>query len=457
MTIFRKIFIVLVLFFTQSTYVNAVNWLMIQGTEPAKVKHKPFLFLQAGYTSDLSDEISLGPNSGKRVLSTTIAPWFEDESRFHLRRFRVGIKGNFTGVMRNSFTEKMNYFFLTELAPNLMTYEFLGERERAVALDHFSLTFNHLKGARFRLGLFKTPGLEETYQGIVAQDYIEFTDFAARQVLERFATGNIRVSPSGGINAPIGTPVTQGSGINAARDWGVQVFDSFKNTDWDYSYAFMLGRGAAIQETTRTQAPLEQYYYLSAEKSLPGGRGPWKHGVKYYAWLQQGARVFESDPLQQEFDRLRYGAGIRAQGALFGLKAKQRLDIALNFADGMIFISPRGGVKGGGLMYAAQEGNKTRALSIDYGHFITKHWELMIRLEQHDLLYETDGTVWTSGDQRDISAITYGIQYVFTPKLKLAFNYIDRKIEAPNESNPVVEDVIGSVGARYALQLTWIY
>ena len=181
---------------------QAVNWLMLQGTEPANVTHRPFLFAQPSYTHDLSDAISAGPNIGKRAVPTMLAPKFEDDSGFHFRRARVGVRGNFTGMMHNNFTSKMNYFVLTELAPNLLTYKFMGARERQIAPDHFSITANHISGARLRLGLFKTPGLEETYQGIVAQDYIEFTDFAARESLERFASGNTRASPSPGVAMP---------------------------------------------------------------------------------------------------------------------------------------------------------------------------------------------------------------------------------------------------------------
>jgi len=217
-------FLITFLLLVQSPSVYSVNWLMLQGTEPAKVTHRAFIFLQPSYTQDLGDDISLGPNAGKSAVPTTIAPWFEGDSKFHFRRARVGVRGNFTGMAKNKFTEKMNYFFLTELAPNLLTYDFLGDRDRLVAADHFSITFNHLEGARLRFGLFKTPGLEETYQGIVAQDYIEFTDFAARESLERFATGNRRASPSGGTNGAIGIPVTESQGFNGARDWGCTGF-----------------------------------------------------------------------------------------------------------------------------------------------------------------------------------------------------------------------------------------
>jgi len=248
--------------------VNAVNWLMLQGTEFEKVTHRAFIFIQPSYTRDLSDEISAGPNAGKRVVGTTIEPWFDNDSTLHIRRARAGVRGNFTGMMKNDFTGKMNYFLLAEFVSYLLTYDFPGSHEQILVLDLFSVTSNHIDGARLRFGLFKTPGLEETYQGIVAQDYIEFTDFAAREVLERFTTGNSRASPGGGINGDIGSPVKESEGFNGVRDWGIQVFDSIKQENWDFTYAFMLGRGAGVYETSRAQDPLEQYYYLSAEQAL---------------------------------------------------------------------------------------------------------------------------------------------------------------------------------------------
>ena len=143
-----------------SSPVSAVNWLMLQGTEPENVTHRPFIFAQPSYTRDLSSEITEGPNAGKRAVPTMVAPWFDDDSAFHFRRARAGVRGNFTGMMQNDFTSKMNYFVLFEFAPNLLTYEFLGSRERVAAPDHFSATMNHIDGARFRFGLFKTPSIE---------------------------------------------------------------------------------------------------------------------------------------------------------------------------------------------------------------------------------------------------------------------------------------------------------
>jgi len=460
MTIFQKTIYILLLssiLLMPSINAYAVNWLMLQGTEAKTVTHRPVIFAQPSYTRDLSNEISVGENAGKRAVPATIAPWFDDNDAFHFRRARAGVRGNFTGIMNNKFTGKLNYFVLLEFAQNLFNYDFLGDRAHSPGIDHLSITSNHISGARLRFGLFKTPGLEETYMGVIGQDYIEFTNYGARESLEVFATGNTRVSHSGGTNGDIGTPVTQSKGFNAARDWGIQVFESFKRADWDYSYAFMLGRGAGIHESKRSQDPLEQYFYLSAEQDLPGGKGANKHSIKYYTFLQKGVRVFDSDPLRQEYDRTRYGISMRSQGYLFGLKARQRFEVALMAAEGMISMGPTGGVKGGKLMFAAEDGNRSRAISVDYGFFVAPKVETMIRWDRHESLYKTDNVVWTEGDARNINTITYGIQYFFSAKLKLLFNYIQREITAPNEDNLVVQDVVGSIGNRYSFQLFWIY
>ena len=219
----------------------------------------------------------------------------------------------------------------------------------------------------------------------------------------------------------------------------------------------MLGRGAGIASTSRSQNALEQYYYLSSERELVGGRGPKKNGIKLYAWLQRGERVFASDPEKKSYDRLRYGLGLHARGKLFSLDQQQRVDVQLLMAKGMLFVSPVGAVKGGDLMFAAQSGNQSRAISIDYGIFISTHWEIMLRWDKHELLYRTDGRVWTQGDERHLNNWTYGVQYHVSPKLRFTANYIKREAKAPNESHPAVVDTLDSIGNRIAIQATWIY
>jgi hypothetical protein len=446
-----------------STAALSANWLMLQGTERPDATHNFWGFVQPAYTNDRGDDLqgligTAAANNGKRVANNVIAPEYEDDTEFHFRRARVGARGRFTGKARNEFTAKINYFTLVELAPNLMTYDPFGDRARAVAPDHFSLTFNHIKGARVRAGLFKTPGPEETFQAIHTFSYIEFTDFVGREILERFVSGN---APCPGCtNTAVGTPTKTGYGFNAVRDWGVQVFDAFRQNDWTLSYAAMLGRGEGIHETSDTDDNRELYLYGSAEYDLPGGKGPRKHGIKLFGWQQKGKRSFSTDTTHQEFDRIRKGAGFVALGNLFGGKYRHRISAEYMLAQGMIFIAPAGNVKGGNLMYATDKENEARGYYIDYGFFLDKHWEFDIRYDRDDLLHKQAANIGALAE-RQITATTVGVNYHVSPRQRFTANYIMRDAKAPNAQPgglaTNVPIIVDSLGDRLALQYTWIF
>ena len=113
----RTNILIFIILLSHAPLSHAVNWLMLQGTEPASVTHRVFLFAQPSYTRDLSSELSLGPNAGVRALPATVAPHFDDDSVFHLRRARAGVRGNFTGKWQNDVTRKMNYFCIVRICP----------------------------------------------------------------------------------------------------------------------------------------------------------------------------------------------------------------------------------------------------------------------------------------------------------------------------------------------------
>lgn len=456
---------------------------MLQGTEhPLSPSYKLWGFIQPAFSYDTSENLSgltigppdFSPNNEKRLASTSISPWFEDNRELHIRRARFGARGIFTGALRNRFTAKMNYFTLFEVAPNLMTYDPFGERKRAVALDHLSLTFNHIHGARIRAGLFKTPGPEETLQGVHTLDYIELTDFIAREQLERFVTG--AAQPAGSPSSPLlGTPVNKSYGINAVRDWGIQVFDSFKSDKWDLSYAAMIGRGEAIQEKNITDDNIEHYIYVSAEHTLTGGVGPGKNGFKLYGWHQGGKREFSTDVTNTEYDRIRYGLGAKLLGRFFESKYKYRLSLESMFADGMLFLAPAGGVangnvSNGNLQIAAERGNKSRGITLDFGFYPNNKWQFDLRFHQHNLLHEASPTV-NPGNQRLFTETTLGLNYHFSRKTRLTFNYIFKDVEAPtayastigfpaagvaNAITSNINTIVNTVDDRILLQLTWL-
>ncbi len=458
---------------------------MLQGTEhPFAPEHKLLGFIQPAYSYDSSNELNgltdppgpldFSPNNGERLAITSISPELENNEQLHIRRARLGVRGIFTGELRNRFTSKMNYFTLFEVAPNLMTYDPFVNRARIIALDHLSLTFNHIPGARIRTGLFKTPGPEEILQGVHTLDYIEFTDFISREMLERFVTGADK--PAGSASSPsLGTATNTAYGINAARDWGAQVFDSFNTNQWDLSYAVMLGRGEAIQEKNTINDNPELYLYSSAEHDLPGGIGPDKNGFKFYGWYQNGKRKFSTDPNNNEYNRKRYGLGYKLLGRFFESKHRYRLALELMFAEGMIFLAPAAGVANGNvgngnLQLAAENGNKSRGATVDLGFYPNNKWQFDLRFHQHDLLYQSAANI-NPGNRRILTDTTLGFNYHFSRKIRLTFNYIFRDVKAPSSyigagsfppasiSDALTTNantIVNTIEDRILLQLTWV-
>ena len=154
--------------------VQAANWLMLQGTEPAgqSARAKLWGFVQVQYQKDTSDPNANGGYNPPKL----IGPNLDDQSQFNVNRARIGIRG--TGFPLDS---KVNYFILAEFGNNGITYGDDGKH-----LTDASITLNHIPGARVRMGLFKTPGAEEGLQAIHVFDYINFTSVTNQLLLERF-------------------------------------------------------------------------------------------------------------------------------------------------------------------------------------------------------------------------------------------------------------------------------
>lgn len=447
----------------------AANWLMLQGTEPPKAKpHNFFGFIQPAVVSDngpaLSGLAGAGAaNNGKYVANNLVGPALKEQEDVLIQRFFFGARGQ--------LTDKINYFALADAGDSASNFAALGGRKRLFTPTDLSLTFNHIPGARVRVGLTRNPGAEEVTQPAQISDYIEFTDFANRNILERFTTGAIQ--PNGSPAAPaLGSPVNQGYAYSIFRDWGVQVFDSFKQGAWDLSYAVKVGRGEAPWSESTGDFDPELYLFASAEYDLPGGKGPRKNGVKLYGWHQQGKRDFESDATGRKYDRIQQGVGFRALGKLFGSSLKHRVSGEYNQANGMIFTATEGNVKGGNLQYAAEKGNKARGWYLDYGifPFQDEKWQFDVRYDRNDLLYATSANV-NPGNKRKIQAWTFGVTHHFTPATKLTLNYTARDAKAPNDYVAVpgfaagaaatttanVRKIVDTLDDRIALQFTWIF
>jgi len=464
---------------------SAANWLMLQGVEGKKAPdHRLFAFVQPAYSAskggDKLEGLTLAgaPANGSFAVPNTITPEFNDTSSIYLRRARLGMRGRLSGPLLNSFTSKINYFAMVALDDGLFNQNQFSTDSNPASLDHLSLTFNHIPGARIRAGLFKNPSSEEIFQGVNTIDFIEFTTFGATQVLENFYSGNTTTVGNVPGSNNNGTPQREAYGFSAARDWGIQVFDSFKvaNKSWDLSYAVKVGRGESISRGSDSDNNEELYLYASAEKALPGGRGPRKNGVKMYAWYQDGERSFYTDTTNEEFDRTRYGIGVKGLGKFFGSKYKHRFAAELAYAKGMIFLGPVAGVAGqtgngyvGTVQIGADEENKSRALQLEYGFYLNKNWQFDIRWAREQRLYSVADGI-DPGNERELDETTLGVTYHFTPKARLTFNYGFRNVDKPNDynaafsnatvagaSNNNVDIVTDSIGDRIGLQLTYIF
>ena len=359
--------------------VEAANWLMLQGTEASSAagRAKVWGFLQPTYQKDTSDEGGPEP--------TRIGPNLEKQEQFQLYRARIGVRG--VGM---PIDPKVNYFVMFEMGSNGATDgTSFGERTPVRTMDA-SITFNHIKGARVRTGLFKTPGPEEVFQGIITFDYINLTDVSNQMMMERFPRGTLTDSNTtfevagpgfAGVKAD---ETAWDSSFGAGRDIGIQVFDSFKAGGWDTSYAVMLGNGNGL-ETGGIADGMDKYFYLSSEMDIPGGKGPWKNGMKLFAWSHSGTREVNlaDDPAAapKKYDRKRQGLGVAYRNNGIRVFAEYMR------GEGMIFQGPEKPNMGIGALDASNGANSTQDLEgkangyyLDLGYrFPQTNWELDLR------------------------------------------------------------------------------
>jgi len=457
---------------------NAANWLMLQGTEPdsSAPRAKLWGFIQAQYQKDYSDANS----TGGYIPPKLIGPNLTTQDSFNVNRARIGVRG--TGFPLDG---KVNYFFLSEFGNNGIT----APGDRNVRITDASITLNQIKGARIRLGLFKTPGFEEGLQAIHVFDYINFTTVANQLMLERFPnrlyTNNI--AP---ISLPSPTPIGGfGRSVSAFRDVGIQVFNTFKVNAWEHSYAAMLGNGNGLNFGDNDNNK-ETYLYWSSEQ-VYSGKGGRRQGLKFFAWTQNGKRQLANadtvtpavtatvndtggnpvtvvvtpevrainDPTQ--YDRKRSGVGFKY------LKKPWRVSAEYLKGEGMIFVGPDkptfrinpaapAGVGSGA-------NGEASGWYVEGGWYIpgTK-WEIDLRYDVYNRL--TNDTPFPGGPnvgktfEMEFKTFTVGAQYHINKKTRINMEYADRSAEAvdfPTGAGP--NDNLSSLGDRFAIQLTHIF
>ena len=424
---------------------NAANWLFLQGTEPAGSADpvRVWGFVQVQYQKDYSD-----PNpAGGYIPPKLIQPDWDSQSAFNVNRARIGVRG-----VAMPLDSKINYFVLLEMGNNGIT-----EPGGSFAkMTDASMTFNHIKGARVRAGLFKYPGSEEGLQAIHVFDYINFTWVTAQMMLERFPnrsyTPNIPAQPL----PPEVSLNGFDDGVGAFRDVGVQLFDTFKvGKGWELSYAGMIGNGNGLNFSDNNSNK-NYYLYGSAEKLFGGGRGPRIYGLKFFAWYQDGKRAADltNDGVHnpEDYDRERYGVGVKY------LRNGWRATAEYMKGKGMIWQAPHnpsfGIGPGQGNPNAPGNGAfaKSNGWYVEGGYrFPGTKWELDARYDVYNRLH---------GDPLEIKfkRTTLGVQYFFNPRVRIAFNYEFRSADAVNFPSGVGPNAqVGGIDNRLAVQITGIW
>lgn len=425
--------------------VFAADWLSLQGTEPDGSANPVTLwgFVQAQYQQDDSD-----PNPANAYIPPKlIGPNLDSQSAFNVNRARIGVRG-----VAMPLDSKINYFILAEFGNNGIT----APGSSFTKLTDASLTFNHLKGARVRAGLFKTPGAEEGLQAIHVFDYINFTSVTNQLLLERFAnrsySQNVGPQPIPSENGLNGFE----NGVGAFRDVGVQVFNTFKQDNgWELSYAGMLGNGNGLNFSDNDDNK-DLYAYVAAEK-VYAGNGARRQGLKLFAWNQSGKRTADlsndstHNPLEYDRDRSGVGAkysrnGIRVGGEFIS-------------GEGMIFQGPHNNSWGigpgqGNPLSPAGNGALAEASGYygDVGYRIkNSNWELDLR---YDVYNRLEGNTF----EMEFKKTTIGAQYFFNPRVRIAFNYEMSDVNAPNFATGAGPNAnLDGIGNRLSVQVTGIY
>jgi hypothetical protein len=435
---------------------NAVDWLMLQGTEPAaaSVPARVFGFVQAGFMKDYSS-----PNaSGQYVPPKMLGPNLNAQSGFNVSHAQLGVRG--TGF---PLDDHINYFMLLEAGNTGLNNTSTGKS--GPVLSDASVTLNYIKGARVRVGLFKTPGSDEGMQSTIAATYMDFSEVTNQLLLERYPnavyTPNIVPQTQAQLQAS-GKPLNGfAKPVGGFRDSGVQVFDHLDmGKDWGLTYAAMVGQGSGTQ-LDNLDGKYDTYLYLSTENDGDGRLG----GVKLYAWSQSGKRLADitntgTTPAQaastydgtanpQYYKRNRSGLGVHY------LAKPYRVSFEYITADGMIFEGP----DKPSFYFAAvpnATGASNGATAKGNGWYLDGGWYIPNTRWELDARYDTVALNTGGVDEHKSSKTTLGVQYNFNPKAHVTLNYElrDFKCTASTPQCTIPNTNLTGVGKKIGMQVT---
>jgi len=408
-----------------SSLLQSANWLMLQGTEK-KVGFHPWGFIQVRYENNDGDKL-VGSDGKNKTPFSYIKPNLKHQSELQLARLRLGLRGSLDE------DNNINYFLLTELAPNGVNNP-LGYSNETFITDA-SMTFKYLP-IYARFGMFKYAGSEEGHMSRFVSPFINFSTVSNQLMLERFVK-------SDGLAKPV-------QGVGAYRDSGIQLFQTYNLDDTQsLTLSYMLGNGSGLEWENKNDNEFTHYGYLSYEKVLGKGKAYKKESFKAYMWLQNGKRKLFVNGKDEIYERDRYGLGFT-----FFLNGF-RLESEYMKGKGMIV----GGVKDTDInpssetwMYVMnpEKENEADGFYILSSYSIFDSFDIFTRYDRYNRM--TNNNIL----YRKFETTTTGCSYIFKNYNRIDINYAINRIRAPYNStaNTLLDDTVGNL---LSIQLTWVF
>ncbi|MFB1489747.1 MULTISPECIES: porin [unclassified Thiocapsa] len=395
---------------TPATPVMATNWIMLQGTEPATAPaYKAFGFVGIDQQQTSGSHLPAGPWQGQPMVLNQIPPKLEENSVLQFSYARLGVRGRL-------LDGKLNYWISPLAGDNAIS----ANGTPNVKFTDVSLTLNRIPHARIRIGQFFMPGSEEGMTPVIVRDYINPTSVGSQMVNELpFDSDGL---PSRDANDPTGP-------ASGWRDTGIQVFDAFTTGAWEHTYALMAGTGTGLAIYNGWSSGQPEWHLYWSSELVFGGTGPFREGLKLFAWHQDGEREVRAGLAQtkQDFDRERYGLGATFR------RGPWRAAAEWIKADGMIFngtdgAAVPGAVSNNGNLVASYEvlpKEEADGWYLDGGYTLFGKLELRTRF---DRLNRATASALT---ERRFDTLTLGLTYRFNKQVRVLADYQFRDFEAP--------------------------
>lgn len=383
------------------------DWLTIQGSEVGRPDKPlvPFGFVQPQFDAHVGGSLL----DGRRPIFNTVNGG--GPHAFQVRRARLAVRGSVPNT-----NQRVSYFLMTEAGEVSLT------RGAPVVFSDLSVSLA-APGARFRIGQFKLPAMEEVQQGVAKSlEFIHFSTTLVGLMLENpIDEDGAYTGPSAGF-----------------RDVGIQVFEGFQQGALAGSYAVMLSNGGTLHAVDQDAGK-----DLSVRGELAWVNGGDRHAgrrkeVKLGAWWLEGTRPGAVGRAR----RMRRGAFLHVEqdvawGMLEVAQGVGTLEVgrAPPFPDGAARVAEDGRAFG----IVAQSGVRIPAGKASIG--------LKARYDRYDRQYDGGAA------RRVFQTGTFGVEVDPVKALRLQANLELRDLAAP-EGTPEAQAVAAAMGHRITGQAT---